>query len=551
MAWRFHEHILRGELDNTVRGRVAGRIWLAGLDEPLVLDLRGDCAPDLAGCRLTFENPTAQPMTEHRPSADQSGYVGDITASQKVRMPDVPIEEFVRMKDAPWHWANALYLEWYSDANGRVVVQTTDFTLQISAPEWTMTDAEYRASREASGREHIDWMEESFGPLTVQAEVVNVGDLAQEREDAEGEAWKGAADEEDKFEVFDPIEDAEWMPARAILVRAGFTPRPVTDVGHAQLRGRLWELIYALAARRIFLHCTDHLSDIALYEWLDEFLDRECADCPPEAETNYRVDVSERGSGPEHAMHNWLRYYANEAERQQWANDFPEDRIPAYEKPPYDRDRFLPEPPIPLPTWVPPEEEEDDPLGLGEVDSEIRIENLKEEIAEATGGEFMETESTAVPPAVEAAFLEQVRDLERDGWQRPIDSLSAQGAAPLPPDELSDETLTPSLWQLLHNLACRGFYVLHTDHLSDRALYEILWQRGLREEAILPGRSRTGGYFYDTIGSYGPEDMQIFHRYYETEEARARHLAESPDSNPPPRERPPYSRDWRLPKGPF
>ena len=37
MAWRFHEHILLGELDNTVRGRVAGRLWLAGIAEPMTL----------------------------------------------------------------------------------------------------------------------------------------------------------------------------------------------------------------------------------------------------------------------------------------------------------------------------------------------------------------------------------------------------------------------------------------------------------------------------------------------------------------------------------
>ena len=57
MSWRFHEHILRGELDNRSRGRVTGRIWLAGVEEPLALDLAGDCAPDLAGCVLTFKNP--------------------------------------------------------------------------------------------------------------------------------------------------------------------------------------------------------------------------------------------------------------------------------------------------------------------------------------------------------------------------------------------------------------------------------------------------------------------------------------------------------------
>src|SRR5262249_38277309 len=141
--------------------------------------------------------------------------------------------------------------------------------------------------------------------------------------------------------------------------------------------------------------------------------------------------------------------------------------------------------------------------------------------------------------------------IECAGWQRPIDELAARHLAPLPPDELTDEALPPCLWQLLHNLACRGFYVLHTDHLSDRALYELLWKRGLREEAILPGRSRTGGFFYDTIGSYDEEDLDIFNRFYATEKDRARHLAEDPNSSLPPREEPPFCRDWRLPKGPF
>ena len=456
MAWRFHEHILRGELDNRTRGRVTGRIWLAGAEEPLVLDLRGDCAPDLAGCLLTFENPNPVPMTSEPPSAVQRGWVGDITASQKCRVPDVPVEEFVRAKgNAPWHWANTLYLEWYSEVNGRVVVQTADFALNLSAPVWTMTEDEYRASREASGREYVDWMETNFGPLTGRAEVVNVGDLLREHEEDDGEAWKRADGEADKFEVFDPFEDAEWMPARAILIREGLTPRRVTEVTSAELRGRLWELIYALAGRRIFLRCTDHLSDLALYEWLDIFLDEDCADCPPEAETNYRVDVSGHGSGRDESLQAWLRFYANEEEREEWARDFPDETMPPHEQPAHDRDRFLPEPPLPPPAWIPPADE--DPLGLADVDSRIHIENLKDEVAEATGGEFIAGDSDDLPPAIEEAFLEQVRDIERDGWQRPIDELAAQGDAPLPPAEITDERLTAKLWVLLHNLACRGF----------------------------------------------------------------------------------------------
>ena len=566
MAWRFHEHILRGELENTVRGRVTGRIWLAGIAEPLTLDLRGDCAPDLAGCTLTFENPNAVPIGQDAvPNLEQRGWVGDITASQKLKVHDVPMEEVMRLyklgEPAPWHWANALYLEWFSERNGRVVIQTGEFQMTLSAPAWTLTPDEYKASREASGSEHTRWMEENFGPLTGEVQVVNIGEMlaGQERvDDDEGEEWKcedDSADEakDDPMLTFDPHDDAEWMPARDILIKYGFTPLRPAEVSGEHLRGRLWELIYALAGRRIYLNSTDHLDDRALYEWLDTFLGEDCADCPLEAETNYRVDVSDHTNGSDAGTQTWLRFFADEKERAEWQRSFPGCQMPPREKAAHDRDRFLPEPPMPPPAWTPPDSDDPpfDESAPADLDREIRIEKLKDEIAEATGGEMQETKMADIPPAIEEAYLEQVRDLERAGWQRPMDELTKHHTAPLPPDELTDEALTPRLWELLHHLACRGFYVLHTDHLSDRAIYETLWKKGLREEAILPGRSRTGGYFYDTIGSYGPEDMEVFHRYYETEKARARHLAEFPDSTPPPRERPPFSREWRLPKGPF
>jgi hypothetical protein len=566
MAWRFPEHILRGELDNTVRGRVTGRIWLAGLAEPMTLDLRGDCAPDLAGCTLAFENPQPIPMAGDPPSLDQRGWVGDITASQKVKVHDVPMEEVMRLYElrlpAPWHWANALYLEWFSERNGRVVIQTAEFKLTLSTPAWTLTPEEYGTSREASGSEYIEWLKKNFGPLTGKAQVMNVHELLAGMQ-SDDEEWTHADDELDDMEEeetpdFDPDEDAEWMPARAILGKYGFPPLRPEEVGDEGLRGRLWELIYALAARRIYLNSTDHLDDRTLYAWLDTFLDKDCADCPLEARSNCDVDVSDFAHGGDEAVQTWLRFFATEKERSIWQHSFSGGPPPPRERPPYDRDRFLPEPPLPPPPppeWtLPLDDDEEPPFGdskLADVDREIRIEKLKNEIAEAAGGEMQQASSDDLPPAIEEAFLAQVRDLERDGWQRPIDDLATHGATPLPPEELTDETLTAKLWELLHNLACRGFYVLHTDHLSDRALYEVLWKKGLREEAILPGRSRTGGYFYDTIGSYGPEDMAVFHRSYESEDSRAKHLAEYPNEKIPARETPPFSRDWRLPNGPF
>jgi len=73
MAWRLHEHVLRGRIDNRAHGHVTGEIWLAGIDQPLVLELKGDCAPDIAGCELSFENPSPLPMTTKPPALQQRG----------------------------------------------------------------------------------------------------------------------------------------------------------------------------------------------------------------------------------------------------------------------------------------------------------------------------------------------------------------------------------------------------------------------------------------------------------------------------------------------
>jgi len=146
MAWRLHEHVLRGKIDNRTRGRVTGEIWLAGIDQPLVLELTGDCAPDLAGCELSFENPASIPMTTKPPAPQQRGPAGDVTAARKVRVFDVSTEEALAMsrrgQTPSEHVANAMYLEWFSEHSGRVVIESADYRLRISEPAWRYTKEE-------------------------------------------------------------------------------------------------------------------------------------------------------------------------------------------------------------------------------------------------------------------------------------------------------------------------------------------------------------------------------------------------------------------------
>src|SRR5207244_11840090 len=85
----------------------------------------GKCFSYLAGCVVRIENP--HPLaTEDEPNVPapmQRGVAGEITASRKVRVLDVPLEEEMRLtRDGtppPEHSANALYLEWFSQEIGR------------------------------------------------------------------------------------------------------------------------------------------------------------------------------------------------------------------------------------------------------------------------------------------------------------------------------------------------------------------------------------------------------------------------------------------------
>lgn len=188
MAWRIEEHVVRGEIDNRVRGRVAGKIWFVGRAEPVELELRGDCWRDLAGRRLEFVNPAPKPEApEGNFAARQVGSVGDITASRKVKVLDFPLEDmhlyYKTGREMPWHWGNSLYLEWFSEFNGRVVIESASYELKIvGEPAWEMTEAEEETQRRANGDAMGGFME-------------RLGEGESESEN-EGEGDKGEWDDE-------------------------------------------------------------------------------------------------------------------------------------------------------------------------------------------------------------------------------------------------------------------------------------------------------------------------------------------------------------------
>jgi hypothetical protein len=73
---------------------------------------------------------------------------------------EIPMPEAYLMKKrgehVPEHMANCLYLEWFSEQNGRVVIESVDYELSISAPEWRLT-AEEDAERARLAAAGMDW----------------------------------------------------------------------------------------------------------------------------------------------------------------------------------------------------------------------------------------------------------------------------------------------------------------------------------------------------------------------------------------------------------
>jgi len=165
MAWRIHDSVLRGELDNRTHGRLRGRLWIHGIPDPVELDLQGNACADLAGCELRFENPgPTTPLRDSQGLAPvQHGRVGDVTASRKVRVFDVPIEEAMRqLRDGetpPEHLANCLYLEWFSRENGRMVVESADYHLTLSTPDWRLTPEEEEVRQKTAADGWTDFLQ--------------------------------------------------------------------------------------------------------------------------------------------------------------------------------------------------------------------------------------------------------------------------------------------------------------------------------------------------------------------------------------------------------
>ena len=138
------------------------------------------------------------------------------------------------------------------------------------------------------------------------------------------------------------FEQATWSRPFQVLIESGTSLPSPDKLDDSELTAKLWEVINALALLRVYLHNTDHLSDRELYAQLwSESLREETVLQPEDADYGCYIDMI--GSGSEEDMKIYLKYYADEEERQRWAKEWPNEPVPESERRPFDRDRHMPQ----------------------------------------------------------------------------------------------------------------------------------------------------------------------------------------------------------------
>ena len=146
-----------------------------------------------------------------------------------------------------------------------------------------------------------------------------------------------------EYETQEPVSLLTW------LANSGIEVPPPDQLDDKRLSIKLQEVIYGMAYVGAYLIHTNHLSDRELYEILSDCLTEEVVLFPENPDYAYIIDMIggvERGSGSDENIQTYLKYYADEKARVKWGHDWPGDKIPKHEDPPFDRDRFLPQSPL-------------------------------------------------------------------------------------------------------------------------------------------------------------------------------------------------------------
>src|ERR1051326_5383556 len=162
-------------------------------------------------------------------------------------------------------------------------------------------------------------------------------------------------------------------------------------------------------------------------------------------------------------------------------------------------------------------------------DIETRIDTLKAQAAELSGGRMTTGAISPISSEIEERFWKEIIAFETAPDVEPFALLPERGLSLPAPDSLGDVALHAKLWEVIEAMADIGMVLEFTDHLSDRELYTQLWSHTLRDP--IPLTPDDGGTWHMDM-SYG-DDARAYLKYYADEEARREWAAKWPDVDMP------------------
>ena len=148
MAWRPTRYLIEGELDNTISGKVTGWMRFAGIKEKIIIDLKGDFHRDIRGAKIYMTGDAR----ENEPGAEE--YMNGFSEKQEGKVGDITAGLY------PYDYTKGrCYIEWYSDENGRVVIELEQDQVQIIGKPIPADECE-PISREEQDGNLTDFMSE-------------------------------------------------------------------------------------------------------------------------------------------------------------------------------------------------------------------------------------------------------------------------------------------------------------------------------------------------------------------------------------------------------
>lgn len=287
MSLQLGSYVAYGELRNTCRNSVWGWLGLTGMDHTILLELTGNCEPDLFGKHIRFRSRKMPEATFDSKSVPhfQSrhiGPVGKISAALQVCLdaagnvlpPDSP-------ENASTEWKPMLNIEWFGQ-NGRTVVQMVDPVVEFVGPENAGQEYDDAFFGALFSNDLADSTWEPDSPLS-STDGDDLFTTFQPSDwspfDDDGEAWKDSLSEDDdlrnelsEMELMDDLLESEIGESLTSILD-GSVPLPDPDTLDENGAAYLLRLILArLAIYGVAVHMCEHVTALDTYRIFREHI---------------------------------------------------------------------------------------------------------------------------------------------------------------------------------------------------------------------------------------------------------------------------------------